>query len=142
MKDYDIVQMEIVGYKNRFCSKKPKYIVDFHSDIYFEEIETGVTSINSWYSRLNRNYQRRSIEKCDHIICVSERLKEQLEKNTETKIGSYSIISCGTSLERFRNLRSDILKKELSIEDRLVFGYCGGLHKWQNVGLILDFFLK
>lgn len=137
---YNVVQMEITGFKSRICSKKSKYIVDFHSDVYHEEIETGETTKDSWYSNLNLKSQKDSIKSSDHIICVSERLKEQLERNTGEKIEHYSIISCGVSLHRFLNSNSNQLLKDLNIEDKLIFGYCGGLHKWQNVGKILDIF--
>lgn len=135
----NIVQMECFAFNNKLCYPKSKYYVDFHGDALYEYVETGRGKIDDWFALFTRKLQIQSIISTQKIICVTIKLKEQLEKNTGIPIENYSIISCGVDLNRFTVPPA---KVDFDLSDRIMVGYCGGLQKWQNIDKILSIVLE
>jgi glycosyltransferase involved in cell wall biosynthesis len=138
IKRVDIVQMEGFSLKSCLCYPKSKYYVDFHGDVVYEYVETDRGDLSDWFSKLMLKVQKDSVSNTQKVICVTTKLKEQLEINTHTTIKDYSIISCGVDLNRFN---VEPAKPEVDINNRIIVGYCGGLQKWQNIDKILDIVL-
>lgn len=132
LKSFDIIQAEIRGCSLKYAHRKQLKIVDFHGD---SASESYFVKKKDWLRDWNYRDQKKSIELADRCICVSEKLKKQLEKNTGKDISHWNIISCGVDLERF-NKAKRIEKKSLS--DRIVLGYSGGLQSWQNIRQIIQ----
>ena len=139
IKRVEVVQMEVFAINNRLCYPKSKYYVDFHGDSLYEYVETGRGKIDDWFALFARDLQKKSIISAHKIICVTTKLKEQLEKNTGISIDNYSIISCGVDLSKFKVFPA---KVDFDYSNRIVVGYCGGLQKWQNIDTILDIVLE
>ena len=95
IKHYDVVQSEVDGLPLRFIGNSSMRITDFHGDGYYEY--TSKYTHKKWCSNNFLFDQVCSIKYSDICITVSENLCKQLEKNTDTKITTNSIISCGVN---------------------------------------------
>ncbi|HBO05943.1 MULTISPECIES: glycosyltransferase [Bacteroides] len=139
IKHYDVVQSEVDGLPLRFIGDSSMRITDFHGDGYYEY--TSKPTHKKWCSDNFLFDQVCSIKYSDVCITVSENLCKQLEKNTDTKIATNSIISCGVNTELYNcnAYEGDLMKLT---ENRIVLGYCGGLQVWQNIELIVDLAIK
>lgn len=139
IKHYDVVQSEVDGLPLRFIGNSSMRITDFHGDGYYEY--TSKYTHKKWCSNNFLFDQVCSIKYSDICITVSENLCKQLEKNTDTKITTNSIISCGVNTELYNcnAYEGDLMKLT---ENRIVLGYCGGLQAWQNINLIVDLAIK
>jgi len=135
IQKYDIIQSELSAKIVRFRKKEIKYIVDFHGDLYSESI-FSYNNKETWRSKKALKDILYSLKVSNHVIVVSEKLKNQIEFYSGNSILNYSIISCGVDINRFIDASIPIHKMQL--DNKLVFGYCGGLQKWQNIGIILD----
>lgn len=135
IKKYDIIQCEINAVLCRFKRKSNFIIIDFHGD---SKLETEYLKGNkaNWYSTMNETWQKKSLKYADYIIVVSEKLKEQIEKNTLTKINLFSIVSCGVDFLKFQKAEKAFCNCD--IDNKIVLGYCGGVNKWQNIESIVD----
>lgn len=134
-KKYDVVQMEIYGTCSPLCRKRPLYITDFHGDSVNEKRE--MNRLKPWVWDFLLLLQDKSIKQSDVCIVVSENLRHQLETNTGSKIKDYSLISCGVDVERFNKAQCAQIEG-LDLSNRIVLGYCGGFHGWQNFDKMID----
>lgn len=136
LKRYDIIQSETIGVFFGLCRRKGTVMVtDFHGDLYSEVVAMKGIDGKNWFVKWMLNSQALSMKDSDHCICVSENLKNQLEANTGSKMGGYTIISCGVDFERFS--QAPPADAGIDLKDRIVVGYCGGLQKWQNIERIV-----
>lgn len=135
VKSYSIIQSELSGIICKYKKRKDFLIVDFHGDS-VSETEFKNNCKPNWLSRKILKWQRVSLEKANHIIVVSQELKQQLEINTSLRIDRYSIISCGTEVVRFDKAKPAEIG--LRLNHKIVVGYSGGLQKWQNIEKIID----
>lgn len=135
LQKYDIIQMEVQNIKTKAC-RKAMYITDIHGDAAYEELESNNRSKDYWFVKYLFDIQKRIALNSNHCIVVSKNLKEQIEKNTNTQIENYSIISCGVDFERFANAEKQSLPVDLS--NKIVIGYSGGLQSWQNFDKMID----
>lgn len=72
----------------------------------------------------------------DRILCVSHKMIEYLCDYKNIDADKLVYVPNGVDLEFFKPNNSDrvnILRKELGLENKLVFGYIGGFQKWQGV---------
>ena len=138
-KKYNVVQMEIYGTCSSLCRKRPLYITDFHGDSVNERREMNL--FKPWVWDLLLFLQDESIKKSDVCIVVSENLKNQLEINTGAKINKYSLISCGVDINRFKEAPR-VQIDGIDLSNRIVLGYCGGFHGWQNFDMMIDLAIR
>jgi glycosyltransferase involved in cell wall biosynthesis len=136
VKKYSIIQSELSGIICKYKKRNDFLIVDFHGDS-VSEIEFENNCQSDWFSRKTLKWQRLSLKIANHIIVVSQELKQQLEINTSYKINTYSIIPCGTDVEKFE--KATPAKIGAKLNRKIVVGYSGGLQKWQNIEMIIDF---
>lgn len=129
IKKYTVVQMELFWCKSILSSRTPIYITDVHGDLVYELKETG--RAKPWFTNFFVKVQKRIIDKSDICVVVSENLKHQLEKNTGSNVKDYSIISCAVNVEMFNNASKASIDG-IDLSNRIVLGYCGGFHGWQN----------
>lgn len=128
--DVSIVQMEMYSLRSCLCDSKKKYITDVHGDSLYEFVEMGQSGMNHWYAKILLELQKEIVLFSDRIICVSEKLRRQLEINTKMKVSDYRIISCGVDLSRYTVPKASL---PISLEGRIVVGYSGALQEWQCI---------
>lgn len=133
--NFPIVQSELSGVICRYKRPNSFLIVDFHGDA-VSETDFNYNNKAGWLAAAFLKWQRESIRLANHIIVVSQELKQQLEKNTSEQIEEFSIISCGADVGRFDTAKPAKIGERL--KDRIVVGYSGGLQKWQNIDKVLD----
>ena len=138
-KKYDVVQMEMFGSQSTLCRKDALYITDVHGDAVNELRE--MNRLKPWVWDYFVKIQRDFIKHSDTCIVVSENLKSQLETNTGSKIKDYSLISCGVDVERFKKAQCAQIEG-LDLSKRIVLGYCGGFHGWQNFDKMIDLVIR
>jgi glycosyltransferase involved in cell wall biosynthesis len=79
---------------------------------------------------------KKDIKVSKGVICVTEILEEKvknLNKNTIT-------IENGVYIDKFKKAKS--LKKELSLENKKVFGFIGGIDEWTGIEKVIKEYLK
>lgn len=72
----------------------------------------------------------------DKIICVSKKMIEYLNEEKGISKEKMAYITNGVDLEFFKPSNDGKIiemRAQLGLEDRLVFGYIGGLQKWQGL---------
>jgi len=72
----------------------------------------------------------------DKIICVSMKMIEYFHKEKNILYSKMVYFTNGVDLDFFKPLNNSIvmnLRNQLGIGDKFVFGYIGGLQKWQGV---------
>ena len=70
------------------------------------------------------------------IICVSKKMIVYLHNKKGVPLEKMAYVTNGVNLEFFKPVDDEKvknMKNKLGIEDKLVFGYIGGFHKWQGV---------
>lgn len=139
LNKYDIVQMEVQNIRTRMCAPSV-YVTDVHGDMLHEFVETNGSNTKSWFTKYLIAIQKKIAKYSDYCIVVSEKLKEQIEKNTDCRILKHSIISCGVDYFRFANAKKQSIHIDLS--DRIVIGYSGGLQAWQNFDKMIEIVIE
>lgn len=139
LKKYDVVQMETFGSQSRLCRKGSLYITDVHGDAVNELRE--MNRFKPWVWDFFVTLQREFIKRSDICIVVSENLKEQIEKNSGAKVKEYALISCGVDINRFKEAPCAQIDG-LDLSKRIVLGYCGGFHGWQNFDMMIDLAIR
>lgn len=139
VKKYDVVQMEMYGCQSLLCRKNSLYITDVHGDSVNELRELNRTK--PWVWEYFVSLQREFIKHSDICIVVSVNLKKQLEINTGAKIKDYCLISCGVDINRFK-VAPRVQLDGIDLSNRIVLGYCGGFHGWQNFDMMIDLAIR
>lgn len=137
IRQYDVVQMETLSCRSTLCNKRSRYITDFHGDLVHEYCEMKGVSQKHWFVKWALRMQKQSVATSDICIYVSENLKIQIEKNTGIKGQHHVVVSCGIDMEKFSSAQAPPAIAE-KLKERIVVGYSGGLHKWQNIEKIID----
>ena len=139
IKKYDVVQMELWGTRSSLCRKSSLYITDVHGDIVYELREMG--KLPSWVADYFVEIQKDFVKHSDLCIFVSENLRRQIEINTNEKEKDYALISCGVDIKRFESAEKANIDG-LDLSQRIVLGYCGGFHGWQNFDAMIDLAIR
>ena len=82
-----------------------------------------------------------TIRFADKIFCVSENMVQHLHIKKGVPLEKLVYITNGVDLDFFKNIgdtKVQLLKKELGIENKFVFGYIGGEQKWQGLGNFIE----
>ena len=144
LKKIKLIQCELSStlVLTKFCPENIKLISDFHADL-FPELEFYNQS--NWKIKLAKKETKYSLKNSDYIITVSSNLHTHLE--TFYNIPFKNVFQpCLPKLDLFdNNFKDRILKrKELSIHNKLVFGYLGGLQEYQCIDKSIELveFLK
>lgn len=124
-------------------NKNRKILIDIHGALPEEYEYSAGEKANKKHSKRITNYEAKSIQKADYIICQSEEMKRHIIKKYQAISDKIVVYRCGIDTSLF-NLQPDNrinLRKELNIaQDTVVFVYSGGLHKWQKVDETLKIF--
>jgi len=127
----DAVQFEgVLGIVTGIPSTK--IIIDCHGDPLEEHILNG---FSPWKLRQARRDYARAISKADGIVTVSERLREKLLDAAKDRHPASVVAPCGVDLKTFgtHGKVRDAIRRELGMEQRIVFCYLGGLQNYQCV---------
>ena len=82
-----------------------------------------------------------TIRFADKILCVSKNMVKYLHLKKGVPLGKLVYITNGVDIDFFKNIEDtkvQLLKKELGIENKFVFGYIGGVQKWQGLGNFIE----
>lgn len=139
IKKYDVVQMELWGTQSCLCRKSSFYITDVHGDSVYELREMG--KLQPWVADYFVEIQKDFVKHSDLCIFVSENLRRQIEINTNEKEKDYALISCGVDIKRFETAEKATIDG-LDLSQRIVLGYCGGFHGWQNFEAMIDLAIR
>jgi len=77
----------------------------------------------------------------DSIICVSEKMMTYLKTQKKIPAKKTHYVTNGVDLDLFKQAADQdvqVLKRQLGIEGKFVFGYIGELQKWQGVENFVD----
>lgn len=126
------------SFRNLFF-KKTQLVLDLH----------GAAPEEYMYLYGTSNYgleksEAYSVSIADKIICQSDEMKRHLAKKYGYKFDDICVFRCGVDTNVFSINQADRLaiRKSLNIaDDDIVFVYAGGMHKWQNVGKALKYYL-
>lgn len=132
-----------------FCSLlgkliTPSLIFDMHGGSVEEFLLENRFSLNP--SFLLRFIQKKLIDFADlrfsdKIICVSHKMIEYLHDQKGVPLEKMAYVTNGVDLEFFKPVNAEKvenMRKQLGIEDKLVFGYIGGFQKWQGVENLIE----
>jgi len=133
LKKIKLIQCELSStlVLTKFCSKNIKLISDFHADL-FPELEFYNES--NWKIELAKKETIYALKNSDYIISVSSNLQNHLK--TYYRVPFTNVCQpCLPMLDNFdHDNENRILKrKELGINNKLVFGYLGGLQSYQCI---------
>lgn len=90
---------------------------------------------------LNKLIDRINMRFSDRIICVSKKMIEYLHKDKEVPLEKMSYVTNGIDLELFKCVSDetkDVMRCQLGLGNRSVFGYIGNLQKWQGVENLVE----
>lgn len=110
--------------------KKP-LILDMHG-ISEESFFLGNSKLLSFFVKI---IERIALLCSDKVICVSHEMIEHLHNKKGVPRNKLVYIPNGVDLKFFKQLdkqQVNKLKKKYNLENKLVFGYLGGTHKWQG----------
>lgn len=71
----------------------------------------------------------------DKIICVSKKMIEYLHTQKSVPLQKMAYVTNGVDLDFLKPVNDEKvenMRKQLGLEDKLVFGYIGGFQKWQG----------
>jgi glycosyltransferase involved in cell wall biosynthesis len=142
---YDLVYGNT--HSGTFCSilgklKGTPLIFDMHGGTVEEFLLINQSNPGWWHSSALKWYFRSKfmnftdLRYSDKIICVSNKMIKYLHKENGIPLEKMAYVTNGVDLEFFKpgnNERIQIFRKKLGLEDKFVFGYIGGLQKWQGV---------
>lgn len=77
-----------------------------------------------------------AITSSDKILCVSHRMMYYLSQIRRIQQSKMEYVTNGVNLDLFKPLTENYaseLRSKLGFEDKFVFGYIGGIQKWQGV---------
>lgn len=82
-----------------------------------------------------------TIKFADKIFCVSKNMVQHLHLKKGVPLEKLAYITNGVDLDFFKNIgdtKVHLLKKEIGIENKFVFGYIGGEQEWQGLGNFIE----
>ena len=82
-----------------------------------------------------------SLNFSDKICCVSKSMIRYLNQSRNIPLNKLIYVPNGVDFNFFKNptqTEIDSLKEELGIKDKFVFGYIGGLQKWQGLDSYIE----
>lgn len=102
---------------------------------------------NQFYSRwkysprlfeylLNRSIDFADLHFSNKIICVSKKMIQYLHEEKGIPLEKMAYVTNGVDLDSYKPMNSkciQILKRQLGLENKFIFGYIGGFAKWQGV---------
>lgn len=119
--------------------KKTQLVLDLHGAAPEEYLYLHGTS-----SCVLENSEAYSVSIADKIICQSDKMKCHLVEKYGYKLDDICVFRCGVDINVFgiNDSARLAIRKSLNIADNdIVFVYAGGMHKWQNVGKALKYYL-
>lgn len=123
-------------------AKKVRLIFDMHGGL-IEELQLTSTLgpvSKGFASAMNRFIDSMDIHFADKIFCVSKKMMRLLEqKGVPSEKMAY--VTNGVDLEFFKPVANENVRRireKLGIRDKLVFGYIGGMQKWQGVENLIE----
>lgn len=103
----------------------------------------------NFYNNRVRSYEKNvtrlkeDLSICDTAICVNDQLKKLLSNRHPEFASKFRVLPTGVDTHRFYfDLKErNKIRKDLNIEGKLVFVFCGSLYySWQNISTTLNFF--
>lgn len=130
-----------------FCSmlgklKGTPLIFDMHGGAIEEFLLINQSNPGWWHSPalkvyfLSKFVNFMDLHFSDKIICVSNKMIRYLHEENGIPLERMAYVTNGVNLDFFKPIdteRTGKIRNELGIENKLVFGYIGGVHKWQGV---------
>jgi len=119
-------------------TKKP-LVFDMHGGLVEEFLlENGFSFNPAFLSRftLKKFIDFADLRFSNKILCVSKKMIEYLHDNKGIPLEKIAYVTNGVDLGFFKPLNDEKLedmRKQLGIENKLVFGYIGNFQKWQGV---------
>ncbi len=111
-------------------------IANFRADVVDEKLYSGRYGFDSPDMKEDIRKIKHSIKISSYSICVSNHLKEILEKQSGLTLNNNFIFPCCCDLERFSKIIPHIP------DDKFIIGFFGGSSKWHCMDEILDLFLR
>jgi glycosyltransferase involved in cell wall biosynthesis len=131
--NYDLFQAE-TALTGSLCSaiQGKKIIVDFHGDLI---AEMDMRNDSRWKISLAFQEEQDALKVASGILTASNKLIELLRERHGMFNTKAASVPCGVDVTRFSHAASNrnSQRKQLKLEDRIVFCYLGGLQKWQNI---------
>lgn len=119
-------------------SNKP-VILDMHGLLSEEyKLKTAKYNFNVFFSEL---LEFVTIRFADKILCVSENMVQYLHIKKGIPLEKLEYITNGVDLDFFKNIddkKIQRLKKDLRIENKIIFGYIGGGQAWQGLNNFIE----
>ncbi|HJH27075.1 MAG TPA: hypothetical protein C5S37_09985 [Methanophagales archaeon] len=123
-----------------FCSlltklTKTPLIFDMHGGLIEEFLLLGGSKTSPKFF-LNKFIDFMDLKFSNKIICVSKKTFEYLHDQKGVPLEKMAYVTNGVDLEFFKPVdkeKVDSIRKQLGLEDKLVFGYVGDFQKWQGV---------
>ena len=133
-----------------FFKKRLKYIVEKEGEIESEyDYLTTHPYKKDFYQKIINNkekaFKKNKLEilKADHIICVTEQLKNYYSAKYSLNSSKFTSLITGCDSNKFRFLKSirNKLRKELDLDSKFVLIYIGNVYySWQNLSKTLEYY--
>lgn len=84
----------------------------------------------------NRSIELMDLHFANKIICVSRKMVQYLHREKGIPLEKMAYVTNGVDLDSYKPVNSkctQILKRQLGLENKFIFGYIGGFSKWQGV---------
>lgn len=81
---------------------------------------------------LNSLSEKITLKFADKILCVSYEMIEYLHKKKKVPRNKMFYVPNGVDLDFFNKRNVNSLKEKYKLQNKFVFGYIGGTHKWQG----------
>lgn len=131
--DFILSDYPVGAFISSWAKKNSKLIVNHRGDAIDECMMSNNKNEESPEVKNLLYYLKFSAKVSDSSIFVSPKLKENIESRVAHKIDNYFIFPCCADLNRFDNLQCH------QCNSRIVIGYFGGLNKWQNIDMVLEY---
>lgn len=132
--------------------KKFKYVVEKEGEIESEyDYLASHPYKENFYDKIISNKEnafkknKREILRADHIICVTEKLKNYYISKYSINANKFTSLTTGCDSSKFRYYKKirDKFRKELGLESEFVLIYIGNVYySWQNISKTLEFYKK
>lgn len=122
-------------------------IFDMHGGLVEEFMLMQQSNSGWWHSQALGDYFLRmfinlvDLRFSDKILCVSNKMIKYLHEKNKIPLDRMAYVTNGVDLDFLRPINVEKIKNmkiELGIENKLVFGYIGGFHKWQGVEQFIE----
>lgn len=111
------------------------YVIDYHGVVPEEYVYYGICKYNDEFYRYLKRIERESLINAEKIICVSKQFVNYIKSNFPVSSNRIYHVPCciNECVYEFDLIKQKEMRKNLNLEEKIVFIYAGSIVKYQCV---------